>query len=81
VNALDSVVVVTTGHRYELGHVPAGGRRTVRVQVTDESHIELVHGRGERRHLVVETYFGPGYRGTVHARVRVDTVLAVESAV
>jgi hypothetical protein len=48
--------------------------------VTDESHIELVHGRGERRHLVVETYFGPGYRGTVHARVRVDTVLAVESA-
>ena len=78
---LDSVAVVTTGHRYTLGELPAGGSRTVRVEADGDSHVEVEHGRGARRRLVVDTYFGPGARGTVRAELTADTVLSVTSQV
>ena len=78
---LESVIVHTTGFTYPLGDVPAGASRTVRVQSTGESHIEVEHGARPRLRLVVETYFERGYSGTVTAEVRRDTVVRVESHV
>jgi hypothetical protein len=78
---LDSVVVRTTGFSYPLGDLPAGVSRTVRVQSTGESHIEVEHGAKPRLRLVVDTYFERGYSGTVTADVRRDTVVRLESHV
>ena len=78
---LDSVVVHTTGYTYALGDVPAGASRTLRVQATGESHIEIAHGAEPRPRLVVDTYFERGYAGTVTAEVRRDSVVRVESHV
>lgn len=78
---LDSVVVYTTGHTYLLGNVPAGTSRTIQVEAVSDSHIEVEHGTGTRSRLVVDTYFGKGYSGTVTAAVQPDSVVRVESHV
>lgn len=79
--ALDSAVIHTTGYSYAVGDVPAGASRTVWVSATAESHIEVEHGTDGRTRLVVDTYFEPGYAGTVMAEVRSDSVLRVEAQV
>ena len=77
--ALDSVVVYTTGHTYLLGTVPPGTSRAIQVEAVGDSHIEVEHGTGTRSRLVVDTYFGKGYSGTVTAAVGPDSVVRVES--
>lgn len=77
--ALDSVVVLTSGGRYPLGRLAPGAERTVRLQTSSESGIEVEHWRGARRRLVVPgSYFEQHTRATVGVRVRADSVLAVE---
>ena len=78
---LDSVVVLTTGHRYSLGTVPPGERRSVAVSADGESHFEVEHGRGVRRRLHAGGYFERGYVGSYLARVRRDSVLAIVDSV
>jgi hypothetical protein len=41
---LDSVVVFTTGHKYQLGTLAPGERRTVVVDAKGESHFEIDTG-------------------------------------
>jgi hypothetical protein len=78
---LDSVVVVTTGHRYVLGTIAPGGRRSVAVTADGESHFEVEHGHGVRRRLHAGGYFERGYVGSYLARVRRDSVLATVDSV
>jgi hypothetical protein len=78
---LDSVVVFTTGHKYQLGTLAPGERRTVVVDAKGESHFEIEHGVGERHRLKLGGYFEGGYSGSFFARVRRDSVLAVADSV
>lgn len=79
--SLDSVVVFTTGHQYQLGTLAPGERRSVVVDAKGESHFEIEHGRGQRSRLNLGGYFEGGYSGSFYARVRRDSVLAVADSV
>jgi hypothetical protein len=78
---LDSVVVVTTGHRYAIGDLAPGERRSVQVTASGESHFEVEYGHGARHRLNVGGYFESGYVGSYFARVRPDTVLVTRDSV
>ena len=74
---LDSVVVHVTGNRYPIGSLAPGERRSVRVEPTSDSHVEIEHARAPRR-LVLDTYFEPGSRQHVRARIDADSVLSLD---
>ena len=78
---LDSVVVITTGHRYPLGSIAPGEHRSVQVTASGESHFEVEYGLGHRHRLNVGGYFEPGYLGSYYARVRPDSVLATRDSI
>lgn len=78
---LDAVVVYTSGHRYEVGALPPGGARVLRVEAEGESHVEVEHGAPRPRRLRIDTYFERGYRGSIAADLTPDTVLSVVSRV
>jgi hypothetical protein len=75
---LDSVVVHTTGFTYPIGALSPSASRTLLVNATGESHVEVEHGPASaRRRLVLDVYFERNYRGSIDARLRSDTVLSV----
>jgi len=78
---LDSLLVLTTGHEYTVGTVEPGASRTLHVEATSESHIELEYGIGERRRLIVGTYFEPGYRGRIRIKVTQDSIVELMDSV
>jgi hypothetical protein len=59
--SLQSVVVHVIGNSYSIGDINAGAVKTVKVVSEGDSHIVIEYGNQER--LVVDTYFGKGYRG------------------
>lgn len=76
---LRSVVVHVTGRSYPVGDIAAGGRTSVDVAPTSDSHVELTSADGPR--LIVDCYFGRGYEGSVTADVTRSRVVAVQSDV
>ena len=74
---LDSVVVYVTGRAYHIGSLDPEEQRSVRVRPTSESHVEVEH-KGQLRRLVLDTYFEPGYRQHIQARITSDSVLALQ---
>jgi hypothetical protein len=55
--ALRSVTVQVTGRSYELGDIPPGGSKTVKLNPTSESHIELLFPAG--RILTIDAISNP----------------------
>jgi hypothetical protein len=76
---LRSAVVHVTGRSYAVGDIAAGGTTSVDVSATSDSHVELTSANGPR--LIVDSYFGSGYQGTVSADVTRTRVVNVRSAV
>ena len=73
--------MLTTGHEYALGALEPDASRTLHVEVTSESHIELEYGIGERRRLLVGTYFEPGYGGSIRIKVTQDSIVELMDSV
>jgi hypothetical protein len=76
---LPAVVVEVTGRSYMLGDVPPGRNKTVKLNATADSHIELRSSNGRR--LVIDCYFEPGYGGSITANVTSQAVVSVEDQV
>lgn len=74
-NALRSVTVQVTGRSYGLGDIPPGASKTVKLNPTSESHIELRLATG--RNLTIDCYIEPQYRGRINATVTSTAVVAV----
>jgi len=78
---LDSLVIYTTGREYVVGRLGPGESTHVMIGANGESHIEVEHGKGERRRLRVGIYFESGYGGSITVRLRADSVVAVFDSV
>jgi hypothetical protein len=74
---LDAVMVHVTGRGYPIGSLGPGQRESVLVRPTSESHVEVAHAARSER-LVVDSYFEPGYRQHIEARITADSVLWVQ---
>ena len=74
---IESVVVHVTGRSSRIGDLAPHEQRSVRVQPTGDSHVEIERD-GSPDRLVLDTYFEPGYRQHVQARITNDVVLALQ---
>ena len=78
--ALASLRAHTSGYSFDLGDLPAGSSSKVRVRAREDSHVQLEYGRIAPARLVLDVYFGPGYRGSIEAKVRSDSVVELRSS-
>ena len=76
---LPRVTVHVTGRSYSLGAIGPGGSRSVKLNPTGESHIEL--GLPDARRLRIDCYFENGYRGTIRAEVTPQGAVSVRNEV
>ena len=76
---LRGVIVEVTGRSYKLGDLPPGSSKTVKLNATGDSHIELRFLNGRR--LTIDCYFGPGSGGSIKAKVTSQAVVAVEDEI
>jgi len=76
---MDSVTVHVTGNQYFLGRIPPNERRSIGVQVTGESHVELEQPGHQR--LKIDIYLEPGYEGIIRARVSPDSIHSVSQKI
>ena len=76
---LHSVTVEVTGRSYALGDIPSGGSKTVKLNPTSESHIELLFPTGPG--LTIDCYFEPNYRGHITASIASREVVTVKEEV
>lgn len=76
---LGAVIVEVTGRSYKLGDLPAGSSKTVKVNATSDSHIELQFSNGRR--LPIDCYFEPQYAGSIAAKVTSQAVVAVDDRI
>ena len=77
--ALHAVIVEVTGRSYNLGDVPPGSNKAVKLNATGDSHIELLFSNGHR--LRIDCYFEPAYGGSIKAKVTSQAVISVEDEV
>ncbi|MFC1790878.1 hypothetical protein ACFL0I_00205 [Gemmatimonadota bacterium] len=77
--ALESVVILTTGFSYPIGDLDPGEVFTIEVEARSDSHIVLEHGSSERRRLVVNVYLQRGYTGELRVQVNRDSVIDIEN--
>lgn len=68
-----SVVVHVTGASHKVGDIAPGETRTVKVNPTGESHVELTQAGGPR--LKIDSYFERNYEGYVDARITSTSVV------
>ena len=76
---LSGVIVEVTGRSYKLGDLPHGGSKTVELNATGDSHIELQFSNGRR--LTIDCYFGPGAGGRLKAKVMSQAVVAIDDEI
>ena len=64
--------VHVTGKSYQLGDIPSGAERNVKVSPMGESHVEVSYrlSDGTTKRHSVDCYFESAYRGTVEATIR-----------
>lgn len=76
---LESVTVPVTGKSYSLGDLAPGSSKSIKVNPTGDSHIELVFA--DSRRLTIDCYIQPAYRGTITAEVTPTRVVSVKDEV
>lgn len=77
ITAMESVTVQVIGRSYPLGDLAPGSSKSIKVDPTGESHIELVFS-GTRR-LTIDCYVESGYKGKITAEVTPEKVVSVKS--
>ncbi|MES2898923.1 MAG: hypothetical protein V4723_04295 [Pseudomonadota bacterium] len=78
-DTLRAVIVEVTGRSYNLGDMPHGSSKTITLNATGDSHIELLFSNGRR--LVIDCYFQPGYDGSIKVIVTSQAVVAIEDQI
>ena len=76
---LRSVTVHVTGKTYGLGDLLLGSTKSITVNPTSESHIEITYS--DNRRLKIDCYFESGYGGKVTAKVTAHDVVEVKDEV
>jgi hypothetical protein len=80
--ALVDVTIHVTGRDYPIGDMPAGATRTVLVDPTGESHIEIsLQQAGARGRLPVQCYFEAGYSGEIAIDISNTSVTVVDNQI
>lgn len=74
---LKAVTVQVTGRSYRLGDIKPGSSKSIKVNPTAESTIQLIFSDGRR--LDIDSYFERGYRGTITAEVTSTRVVSVKN--
>ena len=77
---LEEVVVHVTGNSYKLGKLEPHNTRSVDVNPTGESHVEIEHrdSNGDRKRLYVDCYLEPRNGGILEVTITPDSVLSVK---
>ncbi len=80
---LNDAILHVTGRSYPLGNISAGDSRTVAVNPTSESHLEIefVDRSGNNSRLIVDCYFEAGYGGTIGVGIRDNKIENVHDRV
>lgn len=73
-----SVVVYVTGKSYSIGDIEPGNSKSVLLNPTSESHVELTFSGHSR--LTIDCYFEHGYSGTLAAEITVEKVVTVKDS-
>jgi hypothetical protein len=73
-----SMVVHVTGRSYLIGDIEPGASRSVVLNPTSESHVELTLSDHPR--LTIDCYFEQGYSGTIASEITVDKVVTVKNS-
>lgn len=75
-----SVVLHVTGRSYPVGDVLPGKAIVETVQPTGESHLEIEFAdtQGQMQRVIVDTYFEPGYGGTISVVIQDGNVVSRE---
>ena len=79
---LVGVMIHVTGRDYPIGDMPAGSMRSVLVDPTGESHIEISqrHAGGRERRRV-ECYFEAGYSGSIGIEISRTAASVVDNQI
>ena len=77
---MQSVVLHVTGRSYPVGDVLPGKTIVQTVEPTSESHLEIefADANGEMQRAIVDTYFEPGYAGTLSVVIQDGEVVSSE---
>lgn len=78
-DTLRSVTVKVTGRAYSIGDLSPGKSKSINVDPTGESHIELIFS--DSRRLMIDCYFEPRYEGKIAAEVTSQDVVSVKDEV
>lgn len=69
---MNSVVLHVTGASYSIGDIDAGETISTEVYPTGDSHLEVEFSTEDepRNRVAVDSYFGPGWDGTLRVSIR-----------
>ena len=73
--------VQVTGKMYSLGNIPSGEIKSVVVNPKGESNIEIEHGKGSRKKILIDCYIEPGYKGKIKIDLDSDKILNIENKI
>jgi hypothetical protein len=75
-DALHSVVVHVTGNSYSVGELEPDKAKSVKVNPTGESHIEIEHVGidGTAKRLYADCYIEKGYGGSIEINMTADAI-------
>jgi hypothetical protein len=76
--SIQSAVVHVTGKSYLIGDIAPGASKSVVLNPTPESHVELTFSGHPR--LTIDCYFEKGYGGTLATEVTVKKVVTVKDS-
>ncbi len=76
--SIRSVVVHVTGKSYLIGDIAPGASKSVVLNPTSESHVELTFAGHPR--LTIDCYFEKGYGGTLATELTVEKVVTVKDS-
>lgn len=74
--SLVAPIVHVTGNSYRIGDLQPGQTKSVVVNSSGESHIEIEQTNHPR--LVANCYFEPGYKGQIEVDVTADAIIKVK---
>lgn len=78
--AMQNVSVEVTGASYQVGDIPSGSSKSVKVRPRGESAVTVKYSdiSGGQQHIYIDTYIENGYFGHIKAQVKNGKILHVE---
>ncbi len=75
---LHSVSILLNENRYPLGDIKPGETKSIVIKPTRESHLQIEHGKTQRKRIKIDCYLEKGYKGEVKIELTSSKLLKVE---